>query len=186
MGSFGKKGGWVRAEGLFRGDLPRLVSQLVGVIPAQFAGFTVIERFVRLARVIFVIVERFEVAIDTFLRIDTLDRGTGNAFIVVSPIAKAVPGRTAPIRNLCRADRKQRRGVDKAIAPEMLDERGAGLPDLRSRQNRRFLAASLQRRTRQAGEKVLGSHIGEIAVGADRLTGKPGDKAAIGPVLTGR
>ena len=59
MGSFGKKGGWVRAEGLVRGDLPRLVSQLVGVIPAQFAGFTVIERFVRLARVIFVIVERF-------------------------------------------------------------------------------------------------------------------------------
>ena len=47
------------------------------------AGFTVIELFVSLACPIFVIVEGIEVSIDTFLRIDTLDRGTGNAFIVL-------------------------------------------------------------------------------------------------------
>ena len=152
----------------------------------QFGGFTVIKFFVRLAGVIFVIVERFEVSIDTFLRIDTLDRGTGNAFIVMSPVSKADPSRTAPIRDLCRADREQRRGVDEAIAPEMLDQCDAGFPDLHPWQNRRLLAAPLQRWPRQAGEKVLGSHSGEIAVGADRLTGKPGDKAAIGAVLTGR
>ena len=35
--------GWVDAEGLFRGDWPRLVSQLVRQLIAQFGGFTVIE-----------------------------------------------------------------------------------------------------------------------------------------------
>ena len=93
--SFGKKGGWVGAEGLFRGDRPRLVSQLAG----QFGGFPVIELFVRLAGVIFIIVERFEVSIDTFFRIDSVDRGTVNASFRLSPrrdglyqILEEIPG----------------------------------------------------------------------------------------------
>src|SRR5271165_2572773 len=101
----------------------------------------------------------------------------GGILVAGVPVGEA-RALTGEVRALLFRKRKLGGRQDEAGFANLLNQRRAGILDAAARKDAVSARLGLERASREARKELLGSHVGQVGVGANRLAGDAGGKPA--------